>query len=55
VKKLIALFLAVVFVSAGIVGCGGETKSTGGTKPATGSTPGGGGAPTPPGGGGDKK
>lgn len=32
-KKLIALFLAVVFVSASVVGCGGETKSTG-TKPS---------------------
>jgi hypothetical protein len=41
VKKLIALLLVAVFVSTGIVGCGGETKTT--TKT---STPGGGtGAP----------
>jgi hypothetical protein len=51
VKKLIALFLAVVFISAGLVGCGGsDTKSTGGTggaKPGAGgpAAPGGGGAP----------
>lgn len=38
VKKLIALFLAVVFVSASVVGCGGETKSTGTAKPGAGGT-----------------
>jgi hypothetical protein len=45
VKKLIALLLVAVFVSTGIVGCGGgETKST--TKTSTPGTGGaGGGAP----------
>jgi hypothetical protein len=51
VKKLIALLLAVVFVSTSIVGCGGETKSTTGGGAKTGT---GGGAP-PGGGTGDKK
>jgi hypothetical protein len=53
VKKLIALLLVAVFVSTGIVGCGGDTKPTG-TKPPT-APPGGGGGPpgggAPPGGG----
>jgi hypothetical protein len=47
VKKLIALLLVAVFVSVGVVGCGGgDTKPT--SKPST--------PPAPaPGGGGEKK
>jgi hypothetical protein len=50
VKKLIALLLVAVFLSTGLVGCGGgETKTTT-TKPAGTGAPGPGGAPsTPPG------
>jgi hypothetical protein len=34
VKKLIALLLLAAFVCVGTVGCGGDTKSTSGTKAA---------------------
>jgi hypothetical protein len=50
VKKLIALLLVAVFVSTGIVGCGGtETKATPKTGTGTGTGGGTGGGTTPPG------